>query len=158
MSIEQILFFLLLIAFPLLERLVRWLRERPAASLPEGRPRTTAATASPAHAGPSIPEPMTAEPPMPLPEQPVRRVRRSAAMPPAAPVDPPVQPPAGQRARPARRGNTKTLVTGAPVRHTGRTLLDRRLLTGRDLSRAIILMAVLGRCRALNPHAPSELD
>ena len=56
------------------------------------------------------------------------------------------------------KGNTKTLVTGAPVRHTGRTLLDRRLLTGRDLSRAIILMAVLGRCRALNPHAPSELD
>jgi hypothetical protein len=155
MSTEQLLFLLLLIAIPLVERAIRAMRARTDDSPGERAPPAAEPTVSHAQpprsahdAGRRASEAFRTELPLPasplppaLPEaarhaaseqirasQPEPRVRREGQHAPAARVRPrPVQRPS----RPA----------AAP----------HRVIAGGDLRRAIILVAILGPCRALEP-------
>jgi hypothetical protein len=161
MSLEQLLFFLLLIAIPLLERLIRAMRARTNDSPVERAPTAAEPTVSrsrPPRSGhdasgaaseaPRTELPVPASPPRPALPKParhaalkqlraserepgVRRDRRHGA---AASVRP------GHLQRPMRPG----------------TALQRVIASG-DLRRAIMLIAILGPCRALEPKDTSPL-
>lgn len=142
MSVEQLLF-LLLVGLPLLERLIRVMRTGGSSGdRPPVPARETASGARPPMPPPdagATPAPSSgAELPLPAPPLPEipdavaeqsraferqRRVRR----------EPRPLPAAGWRAAPKR------------------PLAFRRVIADDDLRRAVVLMAVLGPCRALEP-------
>jgi len=133
MSFEQLALLLMLVALPLLDRLIRAIRERAAESTGAGAPTAAEATVSPA------PPPLPARDPrgtapapvlvaLPLPERPL------STLPPR-----PVAPPAARRATAAQR---------RPA------LRDPRRL---DLRVAIRSMAILGPCRAIEPKDATQI-
>ena len=136
MSFEQLLLLLILVAVPLLERLLRVVRERAGESMRDGAPTATGSAGAPPR--PPRPAPdagRTAPPPLlmarPLPALPAR---------PAA--GPQSAPPAARRALLVRRR--------AAVRQP---------LPGGDLRRAMMLLAILEPCRAISPagrHLPGD--
>jgi hypothetical protein len=151
MSSEQLLFLLLLVAIPLLERLIRALRartgglpgERTAASAEATvlRPRSPVSVPG---AGAAASEGRGTElllPTLPLPP----------ALPQAVAGATPVQLHASERetrVRPDRKhAPAKSLRAG----HSDRPIALRRVVAGADLRRAIVLIAILGPCRALEP-------
>jgi hypothetical protein len=161
MSTEQLLFFLLLVAIPLVQRLIRAMRARANDS-----PRDHATTA--------------AEPPV-SPSRPPRSAhdagrRSSEALrterpPPASPLPPalpeaarhaaPEQIRASQREQRVRREREHGPAATVRPRHLQRPTRPgaalQRLIAGGDLRRAIMLIAILGPCRALEPKDASPL-
>lgn len=156
MSIEQLLFFLLLVALPLLERLIRTIRTRTNDASAE-RTRTVG---EPAGAVSRRPQPPNDEigtaadgrqtelplPALPLPPQ---------AVPHTMPE--PLRPREGSLhvRREGKRGAATRLRAG------GRSDSQRALaplLGDGDLRRAIVMIAILGPCRALEPKDASQLN
>ncbi len=159
MSIEQLLFLLFLLAFPLLERLTRALRSPRSGSAVTRQPLPAPAEATGSRGGSavSVADATTTE-----------AERREVGQPDQGPVAPALLPPpiprvvtarlrASERERPARRSNQRQPVAALAARHTRRPLLDRRPIDARDLSRAIVLIAVLGPCRALEGKDASQV-
>ena len=133
MTIEQLLIFALLLGFPLIQRLVRALQRGRAGTgdAIQRRPQPAAARVppiphAPPQAAPAAPDPV---PPPP-------------AVQPAAPP-PPHGRPVTARAVHARRPEPSR----APSR--------RRTIARTDLRRAVILMTILGPCRALQNEDPN---
>jgi hypothetical protein len=161
MSTEQLLFFLLLVAIPLVERLIRAMRARANDSPGEGAPIGAEPTVSrsrplqSAHdAGRRASEALRTE--LPLPASPL-----PPALPEAAPHAAPEQIRASQREPRVRRERQHgPAATGRP-RHLQRPTRPgaalQRVIAGGDLRRAIILIAILGPCRAFEPKDASPL-
>jgi hypothetical protein len=156
MSIEQLLFFAILVAMPLLERLIRVMRARTGGSSGDRTPAPAGETGSPPRPPMSLPDAgATASPPrgteLPLPAsplpptlpQPIPHLAagdlRASAREPRVRREPRPVPSAGLRAGRAERPPALRPVIGAG-----------------DLRRAIVLMAVLGPCRALEPNDASQ--
>jgi hypothetical protein len=151
MSIEQLLFFLLLLAFPLLDRLIRVVRERMGTPAGDSRPTAPGTVAGPGTPV-SIPRPGS-----------TASTRRDADLPlQALPLPPALPSPhadlghlrAPERA-PRPRERTRAPATS---RRTGQAdpPMALRRIAGGDLRRAIALIAVLGPCRALQPKDASQ--
>ena len=130
MSIETLILLALFIVLPLIQQLIRATRQRnhrPPAPTEMRPPRTPARTPQPEL---TVPPPLKTTPPAP-----------SDATRASAPVS---APHAGGR------------VTITPTPH--RTMGQRAavgLRTRRDLRQAIVLVAILGPCRANSPHRPA---
>jgi hypothetical protein len=156
MSIEQVLLFLLVIAVPLLERLVRAMRTRSGGAPPErtpgpargpvSRPRGPVAVADAGAGAARMADEVTA-PPIPVPSL------------------PPAPPETVRRARSGQRQASERALRLAPERRPGPApsirgrQADRaraRVLAGGDLRRAMVLIAVLGPCRALERQDASQ--
>ena len=129
MSSEQVLFFLLLVALPLLERLIRALRARPAGSVDR----------------PPAPAPESVSRPSPLPPAPTQVISHGA---------PEQLRVLERKPRPqaAKHPPVTSLQTG---QRAERPTALRRVIAGGDLRTAIVVMAVLGPCRALEPEDAS---
>lgn len=148
MSIEQLLFFVLLIAIALIERLIRAMRARTGDS-PGERTRAPA-------------EPTTSRPRSSVSGSAVGAIPsggRAEELLPASPL-PPALPrvaphAASKQVRPSarearvREGRTLGPATSRRVDHGERSRALQRVIAGADLRRAMILIAVLGPCRAL---------
>ncbi len=136
MTIEQLLLLLILVAVPLLERLLRVVRERTSDSAREA----AAAAAVPAVSPPPVPPPAPG-------------VLRTAQRPllAALPVLPPRPPDGapGARLQPALTGRRTPLAR--------RRAAARDVTRGGDLRRAMTLMVILGPCRAIEPTDPSRI-
>ena len=159
MSIEQLLFFLLLVAIPLLERLTRAMRAR-TNDAPAERARTVAEPTvsrsrplrSPHDASGTASEGRRTELSLPassLPPALPQAVRD------AAPEQVGASQPRVRRER--KHGTAASLRTGHSARPMRRGTSLRRVIAGGDLRRAIVLIAVLGPCRALVPKDASQL-
>jgi hypothetical protein len=126
MSIESLVLVVFLLVLPLLERLVRALRERTGQTqqaLPAGLPHP-----EPAPAAAPLPAPV---PPPPRPRHPqAERVRASRVIQQAA-----AAPMRARQATPARRH---------PLSLSNRA----------ELRRAVVLMAILGPCKAVEGETP----
>jgi hypothetical protein len=157
MSPEQLLFFLLLVAIPLLERLIRAMRARTNDSPGERAPTPAERAVSPwraprsAHdAGGPASEALRTELPLPvLPPPP--------ALPEAARHAAPEQLRASQRepgVRRERQHGPAATVRQRPMR-PGTAL--QQIVAGGDLRRAIVLITILGPCRAFEPKDASPL-
>ncbi len=136
MSFEGFLLFAFFILLPLIERLIRSARQRQA-----GTPAPS--TTRPVRTAPPAPRPPVAEssPPMAsLPDIPPVPVsaRENASI-----EDAPVRPIAREPRRKA------PIAPRAPLRG-----LDRLFGKPRDLRRAVVLMTILGPCRALENAEP----
>ena len=149
MSFEQLALLLMLVALPLLDRLIRAIRERTAESTRAGAPTAGAEpTVSPAppplparDARSPAPAPVLVA--LPLPERPL----------PTLPLPTPQQRPEGPGRQPPRRGAPLAArrATAAPRRPA---LRDRRDV---DLRVAIRSMAILGPCRAIEPKDATQI-
>ena len=181
MSIEQLLFLLLLVGVPLLERLARAVRERaarePVESAPEPVPpavrrppppvpRPEPAATGPERGGGELPRPRSASPPPVAPPLP-------ASTPPSLP--PPARPPAPPQVLPQarERAAAERLRAAERQRAAGRERMRgpaprvrarpserpaaRRVIDLGDLRRAIVLTTILGPCRALDSKDPTQL-
>lgn len=160
MSTEQLLFFLLLVAIPLLDRLIRAMRARTSNSPMERAPTASEPTVSrsrpprSAHdAGSRASEAVRTERPLaasPLPP----------ALPEAAQHVAPEQIRASQREPGVRRDRSNapaaTVPPGRLQRSTRAGAALQRVIAGRDLRRAIMLIAILGPCRALEPKDAAQ--
>ena len=151
MSIEQLLFFLLLVAIPLLERLIRAMRARTGGTPAERTPAPAEATVSRPRAPVSVPdagatgsERRRTELPLPGSSLPPA-VRR------AAPEQLLASEPEPRMRREDKREAAASLRTGHSDRppRSGTAL---RVIAGGDLRRAIVLVTILGPCRALEPR------
>jgi hypothetical protein len=154
MSIEQLLFVLLVVAIPLLERLIRTMRARTNDSSAE-RPRRVAEPTvsrsrppvSPHDASGTASEGRRTELPLapsPLPPTLPRVVRRVA----------PEHVRASEREPRVRRQGTRGTAASLRTRHSERAMrpgTGRYVIEVGDLRRAIVLIAILGPCRALEP-------
>ena len=159
MSIEQLLFLLLLIALPLFERLIRAMRTRTNDSSGE-RAGTIAESAVSGSRPPGSPQDASGTaadgrqteltlPASPLPPDLPRAVRHT--------VREPLRPLEG--ALHVRREGNRGLI--ARLRAGGRLESRRALapvIVSDDLRRAIVFIAVLGPCRALEPKDASRLN
>ena len=161
MSVEQLLFFLLLIAIPLLERLIRARRARTGGSPGERGPATAQGTVSRPRLPLSVPDAGgTASDgrrtELPLPGSPL-----PPALPQAVRHAAPEQLRASEREPRMRRerkhGPAASLRTGHSERPLRPGTALRRVIAGGDLRRAIVLIAILGPCRALEPKDASQL-
>lgn len=151
MSIEQLLFFLLILAIPLLERLIQTMRSR--TGNPPGDQHSAPDPGTDPVPQPEIPVPNTdtsaarmGEPEMPLPVSPV---------PPALPQAIPHavrQPLRGSEREPRERLATPVPATSRRTGHSEPSLVRRHVIVAGDLRRAVMLMAILGPCRALDPN------
>lgn len=138
MSIDQLLFLLILIALPLLERLIRAMRTRAndsstdaSGTAADGRQTELALPAS--AAPPAVPPAVRHTGPEPLrPTEGALHVRRAGNRGPITRLRD------GGRSHPRR--------AHAPI------------IVNDDLRRAIVLIAVLGPCRALEPKDASQLN
>jgi hypothetical protein len=156
MSIEQLLFLLLLVAIPLLERLVRAMRARTGGSPDDHLPVPDSGTVSRPRPPVSVPDAGTTAsgrrgPELPLPASP---------LPPALPRG--ISHAAPEHLRASEREPRVRVPTHVPAtsRRTGqseRLLARRRVIAAEDLRRAIVLIAILGPCRALEPKGASQL-
>ena len=157
MSIEQLLLFLLFLAIPLLERLIRAMRAQTGGSPAERTPAPAEATvsrprapASVTGAGRTESEERVTELPLPgasVPPALPQAVRRAALE----------QLPASAREPRMRRDGKHGPATTLRARHSDRRPAVRRVIAGGDLRRAIVLIAILGPCRALEPRDASQL-
>jgi hypothetical protein len=161
MSTEQLLFFLLLVAIPLVERLIRAMRARANDSPGQRAPTATEPTASSsrlprsAHdAGRRASEVLRTELPVPgspLPPALTEATRHAA----------PEQIRASQREPRVRRERQHGPAATARPTHLQRPTRSgaalQRVIAGGDLRRAIVLIAILGPCRALEPKDASPL-
>ena len=155
MSIEQLLFFLLLIAIPLLERLVRGMRARSDGSPAERTPASAESTVSPPpipvsapHRGARVPERLGTDLPvsgLPLPPALPTERQRAAA----------VALPTSERGPGMRRQREDRPAT-VRARHPDRPAAVQRSIARGDLRRAIVLIAILGPCRALEPKDAAQ--
>jgi hypothetical protein len=156
MSIEQLLFFLLLVAFPLLEQFFRARRartERAQARRPVAAPKVAvprpATPASVPGAGADAEREVVA--PLPLPES-----SRRPAPPQTVGSAEPEQflPSEGkpQMRRERKHGSPKSAREG----YANRPMAVRRVIAAGDLRRAIVLMTILGPCRALEQKDTSQ--
>lgn len=155
MSIEQLLFFLLLVALPLLERLIRAMRTRTTDSSAE-RAGTIAESAVSGSRPPGSPNASGT----------AADGRQTELTLPASPL-PPALPEAvrhtvPEQLRPTERALRRAGNRGpiARLRAGGRS--DSRsalapVIVGGDLRRAIVMIAILGPCRALEPKDASQL-
>lgn len=161
MSTEQLLFFLLLVAIPLVERLIRAMRARanssPGQRAPTAAEPTVSSSRPPrsAHdAGRRASEALRAE--LPLPASPL-----PPALPEAARRAAPEQIRASQREPRVRRERQHGPSATVRPRHLQRPTRSgaalQHVIAGGDLRRAIILIAILGPCRALEPKDASPL-
>jgi hypothetical protein len=159
MSIEQLLFFLLLMAIPLLERLVRAMRARTDGSVAEPSQAPAEADVSRSRSPVAFPDAGATE----LGTRPTELPLPGPSLPPALP-------------RPVRHAASAPLPASERKPHSGRERqqaftrrrighLDRPtrsgtalrpVIAGGDLRRAIVLAAILGPCRALEPKDPSQ--
>ena len=156
MSIEQLLFFALLVAIPLLERLIRVMRARTGGSSGDRTPAPAGETVSPPRPPLSLPD-AGATPSqsrgteLPLPASP---------LPPALPQPIPHAAPGDLRAseREPRGRREPRPMPAASLRggRSERRPAHRRVIGAGDLRRAIVVMAVLGPCRALEPKDASQ--
>jgi hypothetical protein len=154
MSIEQLLLFLLLVAIPLLQRLIRGIRARTGGSPWERGPAAAEGVVTRPRPALSVPdrggtasEGRRTE--LPLPDSPLLPV-----LPHAARHAAPEQLRASERAPGLRRERQRgpAAVRAAhlqPPTRPGTAL--QRVIAGGDLRRAIVLIAILGPCRALEP-------
>jgi hypothetical protein len=155
MSIEQLLFFLLLVAIPLLERLIRAMQTRRAGSSGEQLPATDGTVSrsrgpvSIRETGATAWETRGAE--LPLAASPL-----PPALPKAIPHPVPEQLRASERA-PRLREPKHVPATSRRTGQSERPLAPRRIAAG-DLRQAMVLIAVLGPCRALEPKDVSQLS
>jgi hypothetical protein len=157
MSVEQLLFFLLLVALPLLERLIRSLRVRTDQSQGAGGPAVPDGSVSrpppimpvPDVGGTAAEEPWTESPAAatPLP-RPVRHTVRPTAPEPRGFE----HAPRVRRDRPHRPAASRRGDSAAPMRPV---VARPHLVLHGDIRRAIVLMAVMGPCRALTPNDES---
>jgi hypothetical protein len=161
MSTEHLLFFLLLVAIPLLERLIRAMRERTNDSAEDRAPTAVEPAASRSRSPRSAPDtgpasealrtnlPLAAPPPPP------------AALLEAARHAAPEQLHASTREPGVRRerqhGPAATVRPGHLQRPTRRGMALQRVIAGGDLRRAIVLIAIVGPCRALEPKDATPL-
>jgi hypothetical protein len=138
MSIEQLLFFALLIGIPLLDRLIRAMRARtngtPARPAPAGAP--------PAHPPARVSVPAAGNTGSKKPARELPQAGRPVARDPL---------PAIEREPRIRRERKHGLGTGVRARRWDRPASARRVVARRDLRRAIVLMTIIGPCRALQP-------
>jgi hypothetical protein len=153
MSIESLLLVAFLIVIPLLERVVRILRSR---NLPRPADR--------AHV-PAPPRPAVPRPPVPQLAPDAFGASAPANLPRNITPPTPASPPPLQERKPAaeRRftssdrarvlreglGRPTVPVLAARASHVDRHSLSRRNVSA-DLRRAVVLMAILGRCKALD--------
>ncbi|MCA1584514.1 MAG: hypothetical protein LC791_06980 [Acidobacteria bacterium] len=156
MSIEQLLFFLLLVAIPLLERLIRALRARTAGLPGERTPAPAEATVLRPRSPVSVPDAggaasegrgteLLSASPLPL------------ALPQAVAHATPEQLHASEREPGVRRERKHGPPTSLRAGHSDRPIALRRVIAGADLRRAIVLIAILAPCRALEPKDASQL-
>ena len=147
MSIEQLLFFLLVVAIPLLEWLIRAMRTRTTGSSRDRRPAPDGETVSRSRAPVSSPAPGTTArdgrgPELPLPASPLPR-----ALPKSIPD------PAPEHLRPTERAPRlrEPRHVASTNRRTGESEqpLAFRPMSAGDLRQAMVLIAILGPCRAL---------
>ena len=159
MSIEQLLLFLLLVAIPLLERLIRAMRARTDGS--PGERGAAAADGTVSRPRPPLSVPETGGTPL--------EGRRTELPLPASPL-PPALPQAVRHAAPEQLGASErkprvrrerqhrppaNLRTGHSERPVRPGTAVQRVIAGGDLPSAIVLMAILGPCRALEPKDAS---
>jgi hypothetical protein len=150
MSIEQLLFLLLLVAMPLLERLIRAMRARRSDSSDDlstgngGALSHPRAPASVPAAGTTPPETRGAA--LPLPASPVPPALPKAVVPAAL-----EHPRASERAPRVPDPKKRLPMTSRRTGQSERPSASPRLAPG-DLRRAIVLMTILGPCRALEPE------
>jgi hypothetical protein len=154
MSIENLLFFLLLLALPLIERLMRAMRARASGPPGDDLPARNGATVPRPRAPASIPQTGTAAaerrgPELPLPASPLPAALHTALQPAAS-----EHLPASERA--PRRERKPVPATSRRTGQSERPFEPRRIAPG-DLRRAIVLMTVLGPCRALEQKDASQL-
>lgn len=161
MSIEQLLFLLLLLAIPLLERLIRAMRAR-MNDAPAERARTVAEPTVSRSRPPRSPHDASGT---------AVEGRRTELSPPASPLPAAlpqaVRDAAAERVRASQRepgvrreskhATAASLRTGHSARPMRRGTSLRRVIAGGDLRRAIVLIAVLGPCRALEPKDASQV-
>lgn len=156
MSIELVLAIILFGLLPLIERLIRGAREsqggttRPApppwepADEDDGEPYVLEPPPMPA---PPMPEPRMPEPRMPAPR--VEKPLPPTAKP--APVAPRVTPSRAPSRVTAHDRRTDDAFKGARARR-GRRDIAAALHSEAGLRRAVVLMTILGPCRALSPY------
>ena len=158
MSIEQLLFFALILALPLLERLIRAMRARAGDSTAERTHAPAEPTISRPGSSVSVPEVGATPPEERAAELPMRA---SSPLPPALPREAPhaasEQVRASARETRVRQDRTLGSATSLRVGPGERPLALQRVISGADLRRAIALIAVLGPCRALEPNDVSPL-
>jgi hypothetical protein len=159
MSTEQLLFFLLLIAIPLVERLIRAMRARTNDSLGERAPTAaepTVARSRPPRSAPDTgpaPEALRTKLPLPAPPPSPAALLEAARHAATEQIRASQREPGVRRER--QRGPAATVGSGHLQRppHPGAAL--QRVIAGGDLRRAIVLIAILGPCRALQPKDAS---
>src|SRR5687767_1702581 len=131
MSIEGLLLLALFVLLPLIERLVEAARQR----------RDTAQKAVP-RTQPDVPPPL----PSATPGQPLSAPDAALAEAPSSPL-----------ARPAERARARRRVVEPATRPvTPRDVVIRALRSRDSLRGALVLMTVLGPCRAQTPHPSSD--
>jgi hypothetical protein len=135
MSIEQLLFFLLLVAFPLITRLIRAMGTRTPSN---SHPTRDEQTVSRPRSAVSVPDAGTTAP-----------GKDRTVLPPPLP---PALPQVIQHVAPGQLRAFDREPYVRRERKRGPTTLDDG-----DLRRAIVLIAIVGPCRALEPKNGSEL-
>lgn len=160
MSIEQLLFFLFLVAIPLLERLIRALRARTGETPTEHTPAPAEANVSRPRVPVPTPETGDTRSETRGTELPLPGVSLPPALPQAVRRGEPDQLPASKREprlrREGRRNVPSTLRTGQSAGPGRPGAAPRRIIAGADLRRAIALITILGPCRALEPKDASQ--
>jgi hypothetical protein len=158
MSIEQLLFLLILVALPLLERLIRAMRTRPhdssaerAGTLDEPAVSASRAPSPPSDARGGAPNGRHTEltlPASPLPPALPQAVRHT--------VSEQLRPTEGALhvRRDGKHPPTTRLRTGV---RSDSPVAPRRVVADADLRRAIVLIAILGPCRGLEAKDASQL-
>ena len=152
MSLEQLLFLILLVAIPLLERVFRLMRARTLGTPLERAPGLAETSVSRPNAPARVADTGAMAPERPGPEPP-------PAGPPLLPGLPPVLQrtartplPSFQRSPDLRRARTEVKTPSVGARHPDRSPAAQRSIARADMRRAIVLVAILGPCRALGPH------
>ena len=161
MSLEQLLFFLILVALPLLERLIRAGSARAGTPPSEREPAAAGRTVSGPRPALSSPDSGTASW-----DRPTELRAPTSAVPPVVPqvvrhtasetlpvTERELRVPAGRQHRPPakqRQGRPEERMRPLPALAGG--------VPGGDLGRAIVLMAILGPCRALEPKDAAQLN
>lgn len=167
MAIEQFLFFLLLAALVLFDRLIRAMRARTSGLPGERTPgpaeaivRRRPSPATVPDAGAAASEGGGTElllPVPPLPPAPPQAALPQTALPQAVTHPTPEPHHASEREPRVRRERTQGPATSLRAGHSNRPVALRRVIAGADLRRAIVLMTILGPCRALESKDASQL-